>query len=247
MLPLILQPPPKAPVVTSPYATKVLAVNRSHLVAYWPLWEGAGSIAVDLNGNPRSGAYSAVTLEATGAGDGRTAASFNGTTSICNIYSAAFAGAFNGAAGTMAIWAKMAGAGNWTDGLNHYLFAVGFSGAHSVRLFKTTVNGNLNCSYIANSITKAVTIASGSPAGWYHLAITWDKAADQMKAYLNGVQSGVTQTGLGVWSGTPISTQCIVGGLTTTLSNLFAGTLAHAAVWDVALSAANITTLATVP
>lgn len=40
---------------------------------------------------------------------------------------------------------------------------------------------------------------------WAHYAITWDKSADQMIGYVNGVQQGTTQTGLGTMAGSPAS------------------------------------------
>jgi hypothetical protein len=40
---------------------------------------------------------------------------------------------------------------------------------------------------------------------WTHAAMTWDTAADEFKAYINGSQVGTTQTGLGTWAGTVTS------------------------------------------
>jgi len=46
-------------------------------IAYWPMDEQSGTVAVDQSGNGRNGAYTAVTLGQPGMGDGRTAASFD--------------------------------------------------------------------------------------------------------------------------------------------------------------------------
>jgi hypothetical protein len=59
--------------------------------------EPAGAISIDQSNNGRNGAYTGVTLGATGIGDGRTSATFDGATSYNNIYSAALNTAWNGA------------------------------------------------------------------------------------------------------------------------------------------------------
>ena len=76
------------------YTGKIQALGP---IAYWPLSEASGTTIVDASGNARNGAYTAVTLGQAGIGDGRTSASFDGSTSFGDLYSASLAGAFNGA------------------------------------------------------------------------------------------------------------------------------------------------------
>ena len=57
--------------------------------------------------------------------------------------------------------------------------------------------------HIAAGTAKFVSIDVSAYSGWYHWTITWDENADEVKAYIDGVQAGETQTELGVFSGAP--------------------------------------------
>lgn len=226
------------------YTNKVKALSP---IAYWPLAEPSGSTAIDESGNSRDGAYSNVTLGATGIGDGRTAATFNGTTSLVNVYSASLDAAFNNAEMTIVVWAQVSAAGDWTDATNRSPMAIGADTANNyIRFLKTTTNNQMTNSQVAGGTSKSVTSAL-SPTAWFHLAITASKSGDALKTYINGAQSGATQTGLGIWAGALGATLCVIGARQTTPNLLWKGNLAHAAVFSSALSAANILALATAP
>lgn len=82
--------------------------------------------------------------------------------------------------------------------------------------------------------------ASLTASVWSNVAMTWDKTADQMKAYINGTQEGTTQTGLPTISGTPTGLRWGNSPFT----DYFQGRMAEAALWDVALGQNEITALA---
>lgn len=48
------------------YQDRVLRTRRQNLIGYWPLSEQAGSVAYDLSGNGRNGAYTGVTFNVPG-------------------------------------------------------------------------------------------------------------------------------------------------------------------------------------
>ncbi len=230
---------------TTAYVGKILATSP---IAYWPMAEVSGSVALDSSGNGRNGAYTGVTLGATGIGDGRTAASFDGSTSYNNIFSASLQGAFDATKGTIALWCKVSAAGVWTDGINRRLIRLGVDGNNNAYINKSSSTGTIDLIYQAGGTTKGVSVSGLSAnVGWIHFALTWDKGADQVKGYINGAQTGATQTGLGVWAGSLAATTTIVGAFVTTPSNVFSGVEAHVAIWTLALTAAQILTLATVP
>ena len=104
--------------VATTYFKRVLAIDPTHLLGYWPLWEPGGSVAYDISGHNRHGAYTGVTLGHAGIGDGNGCPFFDGANDYANIYSASLASAFNGAEGTVAVLLKVAKAGVWTDGTN---------------------------------------------------------------------------------------------------------------------------------
>lgn len=223
------------------------AVKALSPIAYWPLAETSGTTATDESGNGRNGSYTAVTLGQPGIGDGRTAASFNGSASYCNIYSVGLWGAINGSEGTLALWSQVSGSGVWTDGTIREMTRLRpNSGGNIVIIRRTATNNQLEWFYQAGGTTKNVFLGSQSATTWMHLALTWSKSADQMKAYLNGVQVGSTQTGLGVWDSTLNATnQTIVGAATNTPTSIWSGSLAHVAIWTTPLSATQIVILAT--
>lgn len=226
------------------YTNKVIALAP---IAYWPLADAAGaSVVTDESGNGRNGTYTAVTLGQTGIGDGRTAASFDGSTSFANVFSTSLQSAFNGAEGTIATWLRVSSSSVWTDATLRSPMTLSVTGSNVVRIRKPTTSNQIQGTYIANAINLSVTVGTSSLA-WLHLAVTWSKSADQVIVYLNGTQSGSTLTGLGVFSGSLLSTTTTLGASSTTPAAPWSGLVAHAAVWTTPLSAAQVATLAVVP
>ena len=229
---------------TLAYTNKVKALGP---IAYFPLADASGTTAADESGNGRNGTYSNVTLGATGIGDGRTAAAFNGSTSYANIYTAGLAGAFNGAEGSAAIWMKASAAGIWTDGAFHEILRLRINASNAVIIEKTSTNGQIRFTYLAGGVLRTINdISLSGSVAYAHLALTWSAAADQVKAFVNGVQTGSTQTGLGVWSGSLVSTTTVIGANDTTPTFVWSGSLAHAAIFSSALPPAQIASLASV-
>lgn len=227
---------------TPTYTQKVIALGP---IAYWPQAEPSGVVALDASGNARNGAYTGVTLGNAGIGDGRTAAGFDGATAYNNVYSASLAGAFNGAEGTVVLWFKVNGAGVWTDATvrRHATFQV--DGNNSVQMFKTATNNQLRGTYKAGGTSKDVLFSTVGELTWIHFALTWNKPADQMRVFYNGVQQGATLTALGVWAGALNSAQAVLGANATSAANDWFGLLAHAALFARALSAAEVLSTAT--
>lgn len=211
-------------------------------IAYWPLDDTSGSVATDRSGNGRDGAYANVTLGQPGVGDGRTAAGFNGTSSTVNVQSASLAAAFNGAAGTLVLQAQVSAAGVWTDGANRRIIHIQADASNRIILFKETTN-DLRWLYVAGGTSEQVVLAA-TPLGFFQMAITWDKAADQVKAYYNGAQTGATQTTLGTWVGA--LTAGNIGSASGGAASFWSGSIAGVALFDRALSAAQIAQLAVV-
>lgn len=234
----------------NPYLDKIGAIAPANLIGWWRMNEGAGAtVSLDSSREANHGAYTAVTLAQIGIGDGLTAASFDGATSKNNIYSAALnTDLGNGQEGTLALWAKVNATTDWTDGAEHDMAMFRVDGNNRFYFIKSTTNGNINCTYIAGGTVSRVDPPSqAGVAGWIHLAMTWSKSGDAFKAYLNGVQTGSTQTGLGTFAGALSSTQTLLGAATTTPTLVWSGFLAHAMLWTTPLTAAQVLQLATVP
>ncbi len=228
----------------SAYEAKIQALNP---IQYLPMDESSGAVAFDRSGNGRNGAYVGVTLGQPGIGDGRTAPSFDGSTSYCNIYSASLAAAFSGAAGSQIIWAKVSAAGVWTDGLTRRAMYTLVDASNRAGLFKPTANNEIDCLYVAGGASLGAAKTTFSPTGWFHLGLTWSKANDQMIMYVNGVAITPVSTGLGTWAGNLSTTQTLIGSLNTgAAAQVWSGLLAHGALFNRTLSAAEMLAAATV-
>ncbi len=230
------------------YIGKVKAIEPANLILYHPMNEPSGGVAVDASPEGNDGAYTGVTLGQTGIGDGETCPLFDSSTSFNNIYSAGFIADFNGAEGTIAAWFKVSGVGVWIDAALRYGPHIYASGNNRVWIGRSTVNNTLQYLYRAGSVGNIVNDAGHSETGWFHAAMTWSAVADEMKAYFNGLQVGVTQTGLGLWAGNPSSDKTNVGCAdnNTGPTGVWDGWLAHPPVWTKALTPAQILSLAAV-
>lgn len=226
------------------YTSKVKAIAPANLIAFWPMAETSGTTIVDESGNGRNGTYSNVTLGAAGMGDGRTAVSFNGTTSVGNVYSASLAAAFNGQEGSFSQWCRVSGAGVWTDGLIRRSLYFLSDSSNRVGMLKPVANNEIDCLYVAGGTAEGAGKTSFSPTGWFHLGLTWSKTADQMIFYVNGVAITPVSTGLGTFAGALSTTQTTIGSLSSAPAQVWSGDLGRVAVWTTPLSAAQMAALA---
>lgn len=234
------------------YADKVLSYGP---IAYWPLWEANGTAARCLVNPAQTGLYRnnggakdvSTYPPGPGIGDGNTAPYFD-TTDYVNTYTATLAGRFNGSAGSLMVWAKVLNVGIWTDGAarNPCLFAAVIN-VNDVHFNKSNVNNRLDWIYVAGGVTEIVSDVGMATTNWMNLVITWSAAADEVKAYLNGIQDGATQTILGVWAGALDPNRASIGSASGIFnSSPWNGWLAHCALWNRVLSAPEIASLGVV-
>lgn len=227
------------------YQQRMRRLFGTSLIALWPMDDAVGSTTMlDASGNGRNGTHSNVTLGQPGIGDGGSAASYNGTTSYSNAYSASLAAAFNGAEGTLACWIRASAAGVWNDGTVRYVANFQADGSNRVEL-ATSGFGSFIWRYRAGGTIKAVSLAVSSMA-WLHITLTWSDSADQMIAYINGTQTGVTQTGLGTWAGSLLSTTSAIGAQTTVPNNVWSGSIDLPDILNRAATAAEVAEMARV-
>lgn len=217
-------------------------------LAYWRLNEvagtsGAGSV-LDASGNSRTGTPTAVTFGGAGIGDGFTSASFDGTTSYINVYSAALNAGFSGAAGTLLAWLKVSGAGVWTDAALRVAYKIYVDGSNTIKVYRSATANRLAFDYVAGGTAKTINVDGLSYTDWFQVAITWTKAGDQAIAYINGAQVGATQTGLGTWAGNLSNGNCQIGSTNTTPAQVWSGSIAHAALFPSVLTPSQIAALA---
>ena len=151
----------------------------------------------------------------------------DGAASFSDIHSAEINSKFNPAAGFVNIWAKVSGAGVWTDSVNRWLERLAADDNNQVFFFKAAADNLFVLRYEANNIVSVITLTDHSPVDWTMYTVTWDTSANgglgEVKVYLNGVQSGATLTNLGVWVGNLSDTETVIGAEDTIPTGVWDG------------------------
>lgn len=211
------------------YSQKIISTFGANLIAYWPMDEASGAVALDASGHNRTGAYTNVTLGQPGIGDGKTCPLFLDTGgSFVNIYTASLAAAFNGSEGTLAFWAKVFNINDYlVPGVYHMISRLTSDGpgTYIIQLLIDNV-GDLDCGYFDGATYKHVAVTNHL-LPWYHIGVTWSKINDRVRAYLNGIKQGADQNGLGNWLGNLTNTGSIIGAADSVPSLIWHGYLAH--------------------
>lgn len=231
----------------------VLATQPANLLAYWPLGETSGVTAEDVSGNNRDGTYSGgVTLNQDGIGDGSPSVNFDGTGQV-GVYSVSLRDAFDGTLGSVLGWLKLADA-TWTDGTQRFAlrFNTNSASTSNVQVYRGAGDNQLTAVYTAGTTTKSrvwnpTTAFTGfnvlNYAGvWLPVGVTWNAAADRACVYVlgasvNELTYGAELSGLGVWAGDLRAPGVALIG------QYWVGNIAHVAVWNTELSAAQMLAL----
>jgi hypothetical protein len=252
---------------------QVLATEPGSLLAYWPLDESSGATADNAEGTAaRDGAYTSVTLAAAsfmedaadnaegtaardgaylgllvgqpGIGDGGGAAWFDDIHDYINIYSTSLKDAFDGDEGTVIAWAKVNSAAEWSDGEYRTVVQLRASAENRIHVRKGS-DDKMYWRHEGSNVMLDVE-RTMTELGWCCYALTWSATADEVKGYLNGVQVGSTQTGMGAWSGDLASDDAAIGARNYAATAYWHGWIAHVAIWTKALTPAQIARLAAV-
>lgn len=186
-----------------------------------------------------------VCLTSNGIGDGHQAAQFNGSSSLCNVYSTSLRDAFNGNEGTLMIWLAALNTGVWSDGVTRYLCNFQVDGNNYIAISKNTAATISLARRAAGGSTNVQNFTGSTPA-WTHLALTWSATANKFRAFANGVQIGTDAAIIGSFTGAiAATTSCIFCG-TSVPQFVWNGYGAHVALWSAPLSIAQIAQLARV-
>ena len=233
------------------YRAKILATGP---IAYWPLYETAGAVAANLGslGAAANGAYTGVTLADAAGPNGDPCPFFDGANDYTNIYSPALNAAMLGGAGdegSMMCWARVSGAGVWADGVDRRIVNLG-AGVDYIYISRSATNNFITFAYRASgggALFDSVSGVVGPNPNWIPFALTWTHAGgDELTAYVNDVQFGLTQTGLATWITALLAAGCHIGAYNATPLKVWSGWLAHAAMWDRPLTPAEVAALAVV-
>jgi len=175
------------------------------------------SSAYTLGNDPMEGANTSITMGQLAGYNLEYAGLFDGINDYGNISSAEINSKLNPDELTLLAFGTSS---TWAAGVD-YLANLKVDANNSVSLSRSATN--LIASYKAGGTDESITVASGSPSGFFMFAITVDVAGDAVKAYYNGVKSGATQTIAGTWVGNLAATTTLIGALITTPTNSWSG------------------------
>jgi hypothetical protein len=227
----------------TPYFQEIKNLFGSSIIGYWPLWDKSGTVIEDISGNNRHGIGSNLSLLQSGIGDGNPSTLFNGTTSYGNIYSLSLANAFNGSEGSILIWGNL----NSLDTVFRRLITIYVDSSNYVMIYKyrpaLPPTPSIYYVYNAGGIQKDI-LMTPLITGWNLYGLTWSKSLNEVKAYINGLQTGTTKNALGNWSGLPGI--IIIGALNTVPANSFDGKLEHTIILNRIATPTEILTTSTV-
>lgn len=226
------------------YVCKCLLTEPSKMIGYWPLWDSVGYTAEDKSRVNTTGICASVTFEQTGIGDGRTSALFDGTNSYINLYNTWLVSSFDGEEITLSAWLRMTSPAVWSDAATRRAVMFGVDGSNYVHIQKSNTNYRLQFVYSANGTVETINVNNQFHPAWFHVAFTISKDADVVYGYINGVNVG-SSSGLGAWTGSLVSTLCVIGAASTTPTSPWSGYLAHVAIWKKQLTADQVKYLST--
>jgi hypothetical protein len=232
---------PRAASGISAYAQAVIATNP---IAYWIMGETAGSTAACQMNALNNGTYTGVTLNNTTGPDGVTGAPFfDGINDMLNVKTANFIGNWDPDEHTVMIWAKVYNAGVWTDGATRIMWQIVQDGSNYSQCRNPSAPASRMTGYEIWNGGSARTKTSMSDTDWMHIVSRRSKSASNYKFFYNGASWGSGNDNPN--AGATGLTKALIGVQTPSPpTNVWHGWLAHAAVWDSALSDATILSLA---
>lgn len=230
------------------YRRKVLKTGP---VAYWPLDDTSGTTCLSAVNPAQNGTYdTGVALGRDGIGDGLTSIFCDqGDQCGTRIESDALEAVFNPAVGSMMVWIASNSPEDWTDGSPKVMIGVLGDPNNHIAIKKNYQTHELFIGHTGNNLTRLAKLTNPNTTDWICVVGTWDVAANQLKLYTNGVYRSANAQALSAWNSTPglIDYAAFGGEPTTPVGTWFEtwhGKLAHAAIWNRVLSAAEAAYLA---
>jgi hypothetical protein len=167
--------------------------------------ETSGTTAEDATAENNDGAYSGVTINSAASPvSGDNAPLWDGVNDNLNAFSAGLASDFNGQEFTIGCWVKVSGAGIWTDATVRRILHFYVDANNELWIERTGTNNQIRFIYRAGGTLETVTHTI-STTNWFRAEMVVSLAGDSMKCFVDGVQVGTTQTGLGTWSGSLVN------------------------------------------
>lgn len=173
--------------------------------------ETSGAGANDTSPENNDGAYSGVILSAAlSPVPPDRMPEFDGNDYV-NLYSANLASDFDPTIGSAAFFLQAKTAAVWSDASNMWLLRLYADANNRIDIFKNAApTDQIVYWYIANGVTNEGLADIPHTTDPFHIAFTWNKSLNRVRAYLNGVLV-MTDTGMDVWSGALTQFTTILG------------------------------------
>lgn len=177
-------------------------INDYNPTRYWPLWDTAGAAAQELIAAD-AGTYVGPTLADALNPNGLPCPRFDGVNDRVQIALPAntFPGVFDGDHGSAIIAARVFNLGVWTDGARRIMFRYGVDGNNQIIHEKQAVNNQIRWRYEAGGVVRDLARAGENTVQWFTIGITWNRVANRVTRYWNGVQEGVVDNHPAAWVG----------------------------------------------
>lgn len=151
---------------------------------------------------------------------------------------------FLGDVGTLLIHAQVANVGVWTDlVLRRTCAFLSVTGTSFVIMEKTAGANRFDFRYNAGGVAKLVTLAPYTNLNYFVAGITWDISAGatgEVLAFVDGLQTGITQVGLGTWEGDLSNVATVLGARSTVPANVWSGNESIVSLWNTTLTPAQM-------
>ena len=168
-----------------PYYRKIQNIFGPSLIAYWPLWDAVGSSsAKEIIADLPNTSSANITYGNAGIGDGKTSASFNGTSSVINLLSAGLIAKTVPTEGSLFMWMKTSSVDIWGNESADYAVRAIFENDLAVR---SAGNNTLVYSMFGGDLNGLGTSATAKLENWFPIALTWNWAENRARAYFKGL------------------------------------------------------------
>lgn len=212
------------------YESYIASIAPAGLIFYAPFNETSGTVADDKSTQDNNATYSNTNMLNGGTFlDGAPCPLLVPASTHLITLPASFYADFNLDEFCINVWIKVSAAGIWTDGGVHQVVDFQLNSNNRVTIFKNTTNNQVVFRQTSGSTAKSVNLTI-SDTGWNMFTIKASLssgASGEMKAFINGTQTGATQTALGTTAGA--ITAALIGNFA---ANYWSGNLAAAAVWS---------------
>ena len=225
-----------------PYVAKVLSIQPTYLVGYWPLMDTSGTVAKDYGPLSGDGTYSGPALATMPLSDHLLAGFaplFDGINDRVSLPKDVVQLAFDGRYGTISVWFKVANSGVWSDGVQRFIAFVYSDTTSAYLVIKKWSDNSIQVARNSDIVSGCGHAFNTTSLDWINVTFRWNEDNDTYTAFLNGSPSSGTCGG--TWPNPRLYSYVGIGG--TSSSDYWSGYIAHVAIWRTELTDDEVASL----